>query len=665
MEGLEIPNLPVDQNQQESTIEEQIDDLGAQNDISSLDQRIQNPQRFLFLELIKSNLGDRAACIVDLLIALGRLSIDEIHLKLTSAQYLSFNQDDNDDWKIKDIKRTIVSLIQLRCVKYFEETSLSGKKKTYYYYNEDGPLLLLYSGLIIHEIEKLYPSNTDMLEISAAQIIQNALTFGSISLSELLENSNSNSSDCDISNIFVKLCDDGFLTPISKLHYTPLNDLWTILYEKHYNSIPRNSTLSDLKKRTEAKGKAKDEFLNIIKNANDTSKVIKIDPQTSLRTVHKNVPLTFNLSRFLKSRRSKHLVQLSKFRVGTISAKVYKAALKMTEKKTVDLIHPLTQTGLLEDIDEANSIKEELALLEEKGVTFNAIELAKHIPTELDLKGSLVTQKREAPNSKRSNSGDQENLSAKKKMKTKDGFVVPALPKHITDQTQDDEESVDDMDIDLNGDYDDISNPISLINMHLKLLASSNIPFLKETRPGVYHVPYSTLMPVVRSSIYDYIIASTLGQSAMRIRRCICANSLVSEKVINSVALMKEKDIRSAIASLIKFNVAEIQEVPRTMDRSAARAVFLFRSKEDHSYSFMKQNLEWNLANLIYKKERLKNENITLLTKANREDVKGNEANLLLTSELNQLKMVNERELTTFSRVARVISLWEVFKFYV
>ncbi|CAI6921546.1 ANL_collapsed_G0058480.mRNA.1.CDS.1 [Saccharomyces cerevisiae] len=76
----------------------------------------------------------------------------------------------------------------------------------------------------------------------------------------------------------------------------------------------------------------------------------------------------------------------------------------------------------------------------------------------------------------------------------------------------------------------------------------------------------------------------------------------------------------------------------------------------------MRQNLEWNMANLLFKKEKLKQENSSLLKKANRDDVKGRENELLLPSELNQLKMVNERELNVFARLSRLLSLWEVFQ---
>ncbi|QLL33704.1 hypothetical protein HG536_0F00280 [Torulaspora globosa] len=604
--------------------------------LSSLEQRTLNPEWFLYTELARFYLGERAALIIDLLISKGRLSVFEILERSPSLD-------------ARSIRTALVSLIQVRCVRYWEEVAPSGRSTTYYYFNEDGLLLFLYSGLIIEEVSQQVPQS-DL----AAQIAQSILSLGSITVKDFLHNFESSKNE--ILSVFVQLCESGFLSPLSKLHYAPLNDLWTHLYEKEYDAIPRTSTLSDLKKRTEAKGKAKVEFQKLLSAANDTSSILTVDPETSLRTVVNTAPLVLNLERFLKSRRSKQLVKLAKTRTGSVPAEIYKVALAISERKTPPLVDPMKRTGLLQELDEAKAIEEDLELMEEKtqGVTFNAIDISKYLPSTFDLRGTMVSTLKGTRNS--NDTGGQPN----KRLKTEDGFVIPPLPKNINNEVdQNEDEDFEDFD-----DNDPDPHSISLINNHLRLLASSSIPFLKESRPGVYYVPYSKLVPALKSSVYDYLLASTLGPSAMRIRRCICANSLVSEKVINSTALMKEKDIRSTIASLVKYNVVEIQEVPRTADRAASRAVFLFRSKERHAYDFMKQNLAWNIGNLLFKKEKLKEENIDLLTKANRDDVKGRESELLLPSELNQLRMVNERELNIITRVCRVLSLWEVFKFF-
>lgn len=606
--------------------------------VSSLEKRTLSPEWFLYTELSKFHLGERASSVIDILVSKGRLSVHEIHERLPSLESRS-------------IKSTLVSLIQLRCVKYWEETSSSGKSTTYYYFNEDGLILLLYSGLIIEELSHQIPNAT-----MAAQIVQNILSLGSITVKDYLQNNDCKASKSEISSIFVHLCEQRFLSPLSKLHYTPISDLWNKIYEKEYKAIPRNLTMSDLKRRTEAKTKAKQEFQELIDNSNNISKLMTIDPNTSLTAVVGTIPLTINLDRFLKTRRSKQLVQYAKTRIGSTPAEIYNVALKITELKSPRLIDPLTKTGLLQELDEAKSMQEDAELLEEKtpGITFSAIDISKHIPSSIDLRGTLASElksKKRAPETSSQQPG--------KKLKTEDGFVVPPPP--VTYElgrnsfNSDGEEPYED---------DPEPHSISLINSHLKLLASSNIPFLIESRPGVYYVPYTKLVPLLRSCIYDYMLAATLGPSAMRIRRCISENSLVSEKVINSTALMKEKDIRSTIATLVKYDVVEIQEVPRTADRAASRAVFLFRSKERHAYDFMKQNIAWNIANLHFKKEKLKEDNLTLLTKANRDDVKGRETELLLPSELNQLKMVNERELNILARISRLLSLWEVFKLF-
>ncbi|CCK71066.1 DNA-directed RNA polymerase III subunit C82 KNAG_0F04020 [Huiozyma naganishii CBS 8797] len=627
-------------------------------DMSSLEHRVLDPDRFLYVELVRSHLGEAAASVLGLLVSLGRLSVAEIVQR-------------GEEMDAAKVKRTLVALVQLRCVKYLEEVTYTGKKTMYYYHNTDGIHILLYSGMILEEIDKRFPAKKgadgDGIQVAAVTVVSNILALGSITLRDYLASlpeEQAHEWQHDISATFVSLCESGYITPINKLHYTPINDLWTLLYDKEYKLLPRNATTSDLKKRAEAKVKAKEQFFTLLDNANDLSNLIVTDPRTSLRTVSDSIPLTFNLERFYKARRSNQLAQFAKSRVGNVSAVVYKVALKHTEQKSVAVVSPIKYTGLLQDLEESRALQEELELAEEKtpGVTFTATDIVRHLPASLELRGSLTAKSKKER--KREQDETTEEQPTKKKLKTEDGFVIPDLPAHVLQQPEEHEDN--DTNNDHLMDFDDSGtdpHSITLVNSHLKLLATCPIPFLYETKPGVFYVPYSKVVPMMRSSVYDYLVASTLGASALRIRRCIKANKLASEKVINSTALMREKDIRSTTAALVKYNVSEIQEVPRTVDRAAARAVFLFRTKEDHSYRFMRENMEWNIANLLSKMERLKEENATLLTKANREDVRGKEAELLLPSELNQLKMVKKRDMTVYTRISRLVALWEVFNF--
>ncbi|AEY96700.1 FAEL282Wp [Eremothecium gossypii FDAG1] len=617
----------------------------AEVPVSTLEMRTLSPETFLYTEVARSHLGERAGRVIELLLNKGRLSVSElVHLAPELGS--------------KSVRTVLVSLIQLRCVQYLEETTVSGRKITYYYFNEDGFQLMLYAGDIVAAVESQFEAD-DAKEI-AAQIVQNVLALGSLTTKDYMQSLASDVSVNDVASMFVKLVELGFLVPLSNVHYMPLADLWDVLYKKEYNAIPKNSTLSDAKKRAETKAKTKVQFNTLLKNV-EMSNVLMTDMQTSMRRVQDNLPLTFNFGRYMKHRRSRQLVQFARSRVGSVPAMIYKVALKITEQCARALSDPLCETGLMQELEEQLAIQEDMALDDEKlpGVTFNAVDISRNLPNNIDLRGTLTSMQRRLQ--ERSTHQGQSH----KRLKAEDGMAVAVNHLATVEEEAEGDEllhgSDDDMDMFFDeGDSDPKS--VSLINGHLKLLSTGSVPFLIESRPGLFYVPYSKLMPILKEAVYDAIIASTLGPSAHRILRCVRDNSLVSEKVINNTALMREKDIRSVIATLVKYNAVDILEVPRTADRAASRAVFLFKINEKHAYDFMKQNLAWNIANSIHKTEILKEENFTLLSKAQRDDVKGREAELLLPSELNQLKMVNERELNGHARKIRLLSMWEVFK---
>lgn len=616
--------------------------------IASLEQRILNPETFLYSELVRSHLGERASCVITMLINKGRLSAPEICERIPELN-------------LSSVKTILVSLIQLKCVQYLEETSYSGRKTVYYYFNEEGVLLMLYAGDIVKEISRYF---TETQTLYAKQILQNVIALGSVTTRDFLSSIPEDASINDISHIFVRLVELQFLVPLTPVHYTPVSDLWNMLYMREYKKIPANSLQSDLKKRNEAKAKAKLEFSKLLK-IDESTAVFLNDARTGLKRVNETLPLTSNLNRILKARRSRQLVQFSKARVGSISSKIYEAALRMTEQFSIELTNPLGKTGLLEDLDEKTSMEADMEIDEEniKGVAFSAIDLSRYLPANLDLRGTLTSELKISKRKK--NQGHPE-----KRIKTEDGFVVPPALPILHEETEENIKVMDQMDEDFEdddgGDDDGDDNPhsISLINGHLKLLQTSTIPFIQESKPGMFFIPYSKIIPLLRSAVYDSIVASTLGPPSHRVLRCIRSNNLCTERTITTTSLMKEKDIRAVISTLVKYNAVEIQEVPRTADRAASRAVFLFRVNDPHAFNTLKQNLAWNIARMISKIEAIKEDNFTLLKKAERDDVKGKEMELLLPSEINQLKLINERESNGLVRIYRLLSLWEVFKLF-
>ncbi|GME88578.1 unnamed protein product [Ambrosiozyma monospora] len=126
---------------------------------------------------------------------------------------------------------------------------------------------------------------------------------------------------------------------------------------------------------------------------------------------------------------------------------------------------------------------------------------------------------------------------------------------------------------------------------------------------------------------------------------------------------MKESQIRSLISKLQTLQIIEVQEIPKTMDRQATRSVFAFRFKYKKALNVFKESLMFNMAEVLDHLEDVKLENKILLDKISREDVKGKEHELLLTSELVQLQKYYTFEKMSLARLARLRSGVEVFHF--
>lgn len=605
--------------------------------------RSQSPESFLYTEVVKSFLGARAALVASVLISYGRASIREL--------------SKNSKLPVAVVKKVLVSFIQLNCVVFWADE----KKTTYYSFNETGVLTLLYSGDIISYIDELYKDDL------CTQIIQNFMNLGNLTIEDYLS-SQKESLDKEavfkIENSFAKLVKDKYLKPIQATNFSPLADLWMKVYKKEYVKLSKSSpSLSELKKKAEATNMSKLEFSKIIEF--EPPNLFITDRATSIYKVNPQVPLSFNLERFLKARRTSQLVQLCAHRVGKISSLVYQQGLRSVEKNSVKVVDPLGALDL-NNTAESSTLKSvhDEGLDDEPTVTslcFNARDVLKTLPKTVVLGGSILA----GPVKRKHSAGDGDGSA--KRVKTENGFAIPgaagpagpAGPAGVLE----DEDDEDDFAAGGDGDGDSEIAKLSIIDQHLRLLSNSGIPFLKKANNGSFYVPFNVLKAHLRQQVSDTLVGATLGPQCARILRCVRENRLCTEKLINSVALLKDKEGRSLISTLVKFNFLEIQEVPKSADRAASKSVFLYRISDKHSYDGNKQNLCFNMGLLLDKMELLRAENSLLLTKISRDDVRGKESEYLLPSEQLQLQAFREQQLQMVTKVQRLLTLWEVFKF--
>ncbi|XBW35258.1 hypothetical protein QEN19_000823 [Hanseniaspora menglaensis] len=622
-------------------------DFYYSKDMENISVRSIRPKTFLYTTVVKKYLGEKAMAILKILLSQERVTLKMIYTIMNNTSV---------PMELSSIKRTLVSMIQLGIVNYYQDelpknynTKINKKfkQKIHYSINEEGLNLLLYSGEIITNVTMIHSYMGEIPMKIVEEIMTNCLQFGFLSVDQIIMTVKNDEDFIDedvIKQCIDILLKDGWLKRSTPLDQCPSKDLWSLIYNREYVVTgERDKTLSELKKKHQSTFKSKEKFNKLCSYAQGEICRVSFD-------------------RYLKWKRILHISQLCESIHGIAIGKILNFCGDIVGNKQQTLRDPLKDCGLFDDAAELAAFNEEQEFKDESttGIAFDSLDIQRfiqHRNIPIDLNSTLV------------NSLNTGNLNENKRVKRESTVGL--------DLNDIQEENEEDLDLDEAADVAEtvnengkrvlVNNDVSIasINACLQLLSDDmqSIQFLKKTSSGKYFFPFTNLTKILKQTVYDGLIESTLGVSSLRLLRCVRFNRLVTEKTLCSLALLKDKDVRHIVTKLIKINAVEIQELPKANDRSAARTVFLYRIDERHQYQYMDDNLCWNMANLINKIELLKEKNKVLLNKAEREDVAGKEEELLLTSELNQLKMINEREMSSFVRLNRLISLWEVFQF--
>lgn len=413
-----------------------------------------------------------------------------------------------------------------------------------------------------------------------------------------------------------------------------------------------------------------------------------------LKRLNGNVPLTFSFDRFLKYERDIQLVSICKHRIGNITAKIYNVALNRVEKSSREvrsiegIVDRLvadasvgagsagTSTTGYDPATGRDLIKRLELKDQQKGMNFGAADILKELSmsnkygiAKDDLIGTIYSEE---------NAGDDELTNRKRKLeedeasnggykKTKLSKLAAQVKMFDNDDEDDDEKEAEEVDngFDLSNNSEN-GEVLTLILQHLKLLTiDKKLSFLIETTPGQFYVPFTVLQTQVPDFHMKQIVKTIFGNSSLRILNCIEEKRLIEEKNIAKSVLMREGDVRKMISVLIKFGLVEIQEIPRTADRSAMRGIFAFKINKNYlrGRSMLGKCFMFNMGEVLDQLEQIKIENKILLDKISREDVRGHEVELLLESELAQLKNVVDSEKSGLAKFFRLRAMGELFWF--
>ncbi|GMM37444.1 DNA-directed RNA polymerase III subunit C82 [Saccharomycopsis crataegensis] len=677
-------------------------DNGSIESVSEKASRIQSAKSYLFTTLLKDLLGLGPSIIISKLYSNGRLTLRELSAKTKIGK--------------RKVQGILVKLIQLKCVKYFAPSG-SKKPTVNYYVNEEGLLIFLYSGEIIASIKKKY--SDDLM----AEIIQNFLNYGNLTLSDYLSNLESHKNEnqnkenqnkekdengsenrdeddndedldekSDIEKKFNILIQDGWIVPIkSDIEFQNKYDIYRELYQKNYAKYPKATSISEIKRKKEVKYSTEIDFNKLFEFSkkdiyesdnsffNKGANTMFGSDSFGSSKIKQDLAFKFSLARFFKHMRSVCLVKIVNQRLGPVSSKVFGLVMQKIEKNSQDcskfaldfadvylnLNSKMESQGdstIIASSDiPAKSLPQylsyaKLVLDAENSVCFTLQDIAALLKKREDIDLSNSIKFKSVHSNKRKNRDNQNMGPATKKIKQENEILaMQVLNGNHNDSDEEGDENTEDM---------DEKHSVGALYQHLELMANSSIPFLRRNPNGAYYVPFSELMSKTKEMNFMYLVKSVLGRNEFKVLNCIIKSKLIDEKALINHTLLKDDDLRVCINRLFKLQAIEVQEIPKTVDRQANRSAFAYRFNKKFNTRLLENNLLHEISLIFNHINETKEKNKLLLGKANREDIKGKEEDMLLTSELNQLKWLNENELNCVSRIHRARSIWEVFAIF-
>lgn len=209
---------------------------------------------------------------------------------------------------------------------------------------------------------------------------------------------------------------------------------------------------------------------------------------------------------------------------------------------------------------------------------------------------------------------------------------------------------------------------MSSIKQHLHLLAEDEHEFVRLTEKDnglvEWSVDFSQLSRQLRQYELERTITARFGTVATRIVRIFLDKGKLDEKQISNFALIHQKRMRAALTVMHEAGHLELQEVPRDNNRQPSRTMFLWYFDPERCRQLVLEQTYKTMARCLQraKVERLAIQ--TLIDKAERTDVVGNEDLYLSVEERVVLSRWREKEERILGEVGRLDDLVGVLRDY-
>ncbi|KAI8642003.1 hypothetical protein BD408DRAFT_345036 [Parasitella parasitica] len=194
---------------------------------------------------------------------------------------------------------------------------------------------------------------------------------------------------------------------------------------------------------------------------------------------------------------------------------------------------------------------------------------------------------------------------------------------------------------------------IDVVKGYFRLLQTDSAGFLTkrdELGANQYAVNLKRIRHAMKRALLEGLLTERFGVASCRIVRILLDKGKLDEAQIQKLAMLPAVDVKLKLDILLTNGIVEIQEVPRSSDRTTSRSFHLWFVSIDKCYTELIADIYRTLANLQQRKNEELVQRSRLLEKLGRIDVLAN------------MELLNEIDKAEVAKMENVVARMEISK---
>jgi DNA-directed RNA polymerase III subunit RPC3 len=211
-------------------------------------------------------------------------------------------------------------------------------------------------------------------------------------------------------------------------------------------------------------------------------------------------------------------------------------------------------------------------------------------------------------------------------------------------------------------------NRMLQVKNHLLLLAADDCGFLRKCGSrglGEWTVDFEGMTQYLQEVEMDTMLLENFGKVGHRLARMMRKLGKLDEKQLPNLALVKQKDVRTKLAEMQMAGVVDIQEVPRDSGRTTSRTIFLWYFDVERVSTILLDSIYKNMSRCFQRLDIERRRVQDVLTLTERTDLLDEQPEKYMVPEqLNVLHEIEAKEESLLGHISRLDELVAIFRDY-